>query len=55
MKLNKNVFGKILIAVLFVLLIVWFLRRTSREGGANRKVVDSPTPKKIKPHTANII
>jgi len=39
MKLNMKVFGKVIIAVLFVLLIVWFLRRTSREGataGANQ-------------------
>ena len=28
-----KVFGKVIIAVLFVLLIVWFLRRTTREGG----------------------
>jgi hypothetical protein len=47
MKLNKKVFGKVVIAVLFVLLIVWFLRRTSREGNINnmtsRKAQSAPT------------
>ena len=32
MKLNKKNLGKIILAVLFIFLVLWLVRRTSREG-----------------------